>query len=199
MMIELSNLPQNFVALELRQQVGAYMQPLFSQNWKFFAPTPVSDDITVVARVRRCAHPGQCHESSWYAVSTPLLDSVKRNRLSSLGVIQIMLDNAAIEYRNSAIASDAAYVVSHGRRQRLRAVLPYRVNPVSAEVLLRTCAAAIRLREPDIRFDDIQVALYIYEFPRFSRRDEPDRPERDATLIPMEWRPYPNDIVPFVT
>jgi hypothetical protein len=197
-MIELSNLPENAIAIDLRHHVKSYVQPLFTQNWNLFAPTPVSSDVTVVARVKECTAPGACKLSPWFSISTPLLESVRRNRFSPLGVIQIMLDNAALEYHNAILKAPEAHVPgSHWKK--LVPLLPYSVNEIASEVMLRTSAASIRSRLPDASFSEIQIALYVYEFPRFSHRAEPDRPERDGALLTLQWKPYPADIAPFVS
>lgn len=50
-MAALSQAPLSPVKLVYGNRVAGYLDPYFSQNWQLFAPTPVSDDHGVLARV----------------------------------------------------------------------------------------------------------------------------------------------------
>ena len=46
----LYNAPANPVSQRYTKQVNWWMQPLFSQNWRLFAPNPISENVEVDAR-----------------------------------------------------------------------------------------------------------------------------------------------------
>jgi len=98
-MIELANLPNNALSLKFSPIVARYVHPLFVQNWNFFAPTPIDASVTVYARAQTCTG-RSCTVTPWYDISDPLIDSERQNRFSSVAMIQLMLSNAAIEYKN---------------------------------------------------------------------------------------------------
>jgi hypothetical protein len=171
------------------------VHPLFSQNWNFFAPVPISEDVTIQARAERCTGRGACVLTPWYDISDPLIEKIRHNRFSSLEIIQLMLSNAAVEFTNKAGGS------ALGRRS-IRGKNYYRngisdsVDPVDGTILSRSSAAALRLIYPGVRFSRVQFGLEVYEFPRFTKRQEPDRPQ-DASFFTTEWQPFPNNIATF--
>lgn len=48
----LYNAPANPVSQRYAKQVDGWMVPLFQQNWRLFAPDPMSQNVTVLARAR---------------------------------------------------------------------------------------------------------------------------------------------------
>ena len=189
--VEVTNLPLNPLQVEFAPAMDPWLHPLFQQNWNFFAPQPVDRDVTVLARTRACAtSQPRCLPSSWSNISSPLIDAVRRDRVGSLSLIELMLANAANEFSNRASAAS----------QRMhRAVLGQvddAVDPLDAVIILRTSAAALKAESPRQRFAGLQFALHVYQFPRFSRRDEPNHPQ-SGKLVTTNWVPFPNDIATF--
>lgn len=194
-LIELGNLPNNPISLQASPVVERYVHPLFSQNWNFFAPTPISLDVTVMARAEQCGAAGRCTLTDWIDVSDPLIDKVRADRLTSLEIVQLMLSNAAIEFQNKAAQAPYAHFHYKGKAY-YNPIVPDRVDFIDSVIISRTSAAAIRLMYPTTRFRRLQFGLATYRFPRFTRRSEPDRP-RDASFMQTEWTPFPNEITPF--
>lgn len=46
----LYNAPSNPVSQRYEQQIQGWMQPLFNQNWRLFAPNPLSENVSIQAR-----------------------------------------------------------------------------------------------------------------------------------------------------
>src|SRR5258708_632570 len=46
----LYNAPSNPVSQRYAKQVQWWMEPLFNQNWRLFAPNPISENVSVQAR-----------------------------------------------------------------------------------------------------------------------------------------------------
>jgi hypothetical protein len=194
-LIELGNLPNNPISLHASPVVERYVHPLFSQNWNFFAPSPISVDVTVMARAEQCGAAGRCTLTDWVDVSDPLIEKVRADRLTSLEIVQLMLSNAAIEFQNKAAQASYTQVVVRGKKY-FKPLVPHRVDIIDAVIISRTSAAAIRLMHPTTRFHRLQFGLATYVFPRFSHRGAPDRPQ-EASFMRTEWTDFPNDISPF--
>jgi uncharacterized protein DUF5819 len=62
----LYNAPANPVSQRYQKQVGAWMNPLFQQNWRLFAPNPISENVEVEARAS-LAPDG--HATGWFDLS----------------------------------------------------------------------------------------------------------------------------------
>lgn len=193
---ELGNLPENPIKVGMSKWINAYETPLFLQDWNFFAPNPIDGDITIFARVQPvCDYATKCSPSQWYDIEDPLIESIRRNRLSSLALIQLMLSNSAVELNNQIMGSKVMNWTAHGRSY-WRPIIPSQIDPLDQEILERTSASAIRGMNPNVRFAKIQVGLRQYTFPRFSRRNLPDR-QVAGRLFRTNWVAFPNDIAPF--
>jgi hypothetical protein len=62
----LYNAPANPVSQRYSKQVDDWMNPLFQQNWRLFAPNPISENIEILARAS-LASDGQATE--WFDLS----------------------------------------------------------------------------------------------------------------------------------
>lgn len=194
--VELGNLPLNPITVALSRVIDPYMHPLFLQNWNFFAPDPVSEDISVIARAKRCERPKACVMSAWFDVSDPMIESQRRNRFSSVAVVQLMLSNAAVELNNK-ITGDPSLRVKINGTDYIKSEIPMSADPVDEIIIVRTAASAIKSIDPTVRYDQIQVGLFTYKFPRFSKRLEPDD-IRSGSLIKTSWTRFPMDVALFV-
>ncbi|WP_142505906.1 DUF5819 family protein [Melghirimyces algeriensis] len=75
--------PDNPVKSRWWDSLYAYMDPLFAQNWKFFAPNPVSQhrEIWVKGRIRN--ETGQFQETDWKNITRPLIRQKQKRRIGS--------------------------------------------------------------------------------------------------------------------
>ncbi|GGU03396.1 MULTISPECIES: DUF5819 family protein [Streptomyces] len=71
--------PSNAISRAYSQQINAWVQPLFSQNWRLFAPDPQSVNRQVSARVGKTAPNGTTHVSDWIDLSSMDDSAVKHN------------------------------------------------------------------------------------------------------------------------
>lgn len=71
--------PSNAISKAYKQQINAWVRPLFSQNWRLFAPDPQSVNRQISARVGYTAPNGTTQVSEWIDVSSMDDSAVKHN------------------------------------------------------------------------------------------------------------------------
>ncbi len=194
--LELFNLPTNPISLDLREQLLNYVSPYFFQNWNFFAPHPVDQSEGLLIRARYLDARGGTRLTSWIDVSDPMFRSVAENRLTSMGLIELMLSNAVTDFMNSAHRDSTAQYTSRGHKY-YKLPLPASVDPIDSMIMARTGAATLRLLYPKTHFVAIQVAVYQETFPRFTNRFKKDSNVNSINVLPVQWQPY-EDVDPFV-
>jgi hypothetical protein len=195
-LVEFGNLPEDPIQVRLSTWIEPYVHPLFLQNWNFFAPSPISEDVGVVARAQTCTTGRGCTMTPWINISEPLVQSMRRNRFTSLELIQLMLSNAAVEFHNQLEKSPAAHLKKGGKTY-IKALIPESVDQIDAMIIERTSAAALKRMSPGTHYDFIQAGITDYTFPRFSKRAQAKQPE-NATLFAMNWHRFPREIATFV-
>jgi hypothetical protein len=70
LMVFLWNSPRNVVTDRLNRPVQAWMNPLFVQDWRLFAPDPWSNDVRVSAQALRIDDNGRAQKSRWVDLTT---------------------------------------------------------------------------------------------------------------------------------
>lgn len=96
-LIFLANLPPNYITSKFENEISAYNESIFFQDWHLFAPTPVSHDEFLLAKA--VFENGE--ESSWVNISKTLMTEMQKNRLSEKYVEQIMTANAVLRVGNN--------------------------------------------------------------------------------------------------
>jgi Family of unknown function (DUF5819) len=79
-------LPLNPIQLATHRVLGRTFARYFSQNWRLFAPDPVSSNDSLLAACLPPADtrtPGEIGASEWYDLSTPLWRAFEGNRLTA--------------------------------------------------------------------------------------------------------------------
>ncbi|HET6895931.1 MAG TPA: DUF5819 family protein [Candidatus Baltobacteraceae bacterium] len=187
--VELMNLPTNPIKLQYYDVLEAYVNPFFTQNWSFFAPDPIANDLSLFVRAQRRGADGKRLQSPWYDVTEALIDASNGKPLSPIGSENLALSSAVVQFVNAINKTPSATVVRNGEKF----VKPHiRTSIDSADALLMTriATAALLRHYGGMRLDRVQIALRFYKFPRFSQRRKPDRLQ-DGHLVTLEWQPAP--------
>jgi hypothetical protein len=134
--------PPNAISKAYKQQIDAWVQPVFSQNWRLFAPNPQSVNRQISARVRQTAPDGTTQVSGWIDLST-MDDSAVRHNVFPSHTAQNMLRQAW-----------NIYLKTHGHDDR-----PRSARAVMIEKYLRNIAADRVAAQRGGTFDSIQLRV----------------------------------------
>lgn len=180
--------PLNPLKLALDDEVMQYVNPLFTQNWHLFAPTPVNTSLSLLGKCRE-----QDVESEWldithgtlkqlrakpflqsHAYLAALQQNIMRSYVYGLDepdelLFNVCLEEPEIEYcRTRARASDKAREFASAGLARL------------------VTNACLDNGFPNV--DSVHIRIADLEFPRFSSRLLPDA-AGDARYADIEWQP----------
>lgn len=187
---QLVNMPTNPIKLEYYDALTTYVNPFFTQNWSFFAPDPIANDLSMFVRGERRAADGTLQITPWYDVSDALIQASNGKPLSPIGSENLGLSAAVVQFVN-AIDKTPSAKFTRGGTQYIRPNLNSSIDSADALVMTRIGTAALLRQYGSAHIDRVQVALRLYSFPRFTQRDKPDRLS-DGHLVLLEWQPAPH-------
>lgn len=168
-LIQLANLPINPLRATYRNQVEYWIHPMFTQNWSFFAPEPVSEDTDLLTRASYLDSRGVRTTTPWINVNTPLIAAVRQNRFSPLFLVEVTLANTVNVYDNN-VRKDPRSVLERGGRHYFKPETPASVDPYDEGILQRYAAASLQIAFPDKKMRELQIAIMHHRFPRFNDR-----------------------------
>jgi hypothetical protein len=194
-LIQLSNMPLSPLKLQYSDAIDRYVNPFFTQNWQLFAPQPIDEDLALMARGRfRDPHTGLAQTTPWLNVTEPLIDEVRKNRLTPMALVELAEANVVVDFKNQLPIDPRASFVRNGKRFQ-KSPLPADVDPRDMTALTRTGLAALEIAHPTLRFYQVQVGLSRYQFPRFTQRFRADAPDY-SDITAVEWQPA-NWVAPY--
>jgi len=183
----LYDLPNNPISARYRALTYAYVLPLFSQNWSFFAPTPPSRDDFLIARYRLAPdRHGVVRYSTWASLSLALNADVQANRFSPVEIVQLMTSNVV----NDMNPAFSRFVVRSLADTRL---VPIGRFPVEMQMLYREVMASRGLLPGTLRsarLDAVQIAVVHHLYPRFTERYVPDDLQGHNSVNYLPWVRY---------
>ncbi|SEC82965.1 hypothetical protein SAMN05428938_3089 [Streptomyces sp. KS_5] len=100
--------PSNAISKAYNQQINAWVRPLFSQNWRLFAPEPQSVNRQISAKVRYTAPNGTRRVSGWIDLSS-MDDSAVKHHVFPSHTAQNMLRQAWNSYLKTHGSDDQPY------------------------------------------------------------------------------------------
>jgi hypothetical protein len=192
-LVQLSNMPVGPLKLRLKPLLDSYVSPYFSQRWNFFAPTPPTYDLVLLARGRYLdPDTAEIENGEWVDVSDALIDALRKNRLTSLFHPEISLSNALVHFANNLSKNPRTFMEEEGRKY-LPAEIPADVDPFDMTVMRRTAMANLEITYPNIKFESVQLEVMIYTLPRFTERGKGLAEDPPAIALvawqPAEWVP----------
>jgi hypothetical protein len=187
--VEIMNLPTNPIKLQYYDILEAYVNPFFTQNWSFFAPDPIANDLSLFVRAERRGADGKMLQSPWYDVTEALIDASNGKPLSPIGSDNLALSSAIVQFVNAINKTPSATVVRRGEKF-VKPHITTSIDPADAMLMTRIGTAALLRHYGGMHVDRVQIGLRFYKFPRFTERSKPDRPQ-DGHLVMLEWQPAP--------
>ncbi|WP_457032331.1 DUF5819 family protein [Kitasatospora sp. P5_F3] len=134
--------PPNQLSQAYSRQINAWINPLFEQNWRLFAPDPESATRQVSVRTARTSRDGTRQVGDWFDLSAVDDSDVKHNVFPS-HTTQNMLRRAW-----------AAYLESHGSDDK-----PHSERARMLQEYLRNIAVERVAAHQDSTFDAVQLRV----------------------------------------
>lgn len=168
LLVVLSLTPDNPVKKQYQDRIQGYMDPLFTQNWKLFAPNPVSQHRSLAAQARIVdPRTGKTTESEWLDLSQPLIKQKQQNRLSSEALVTRYIISGIRDYHHR----------NEGRKQN------------GEKMLQRAASTALQQQWPEQEIQEIRFRTILQSVPPFDERHRDDD-SMQREYHESEWLPF---------
>lgn len=148
--------PANSFRYKHWNQIESYMSPLFTQNWKLFAPNPVNRHENIQVRFKYTNPQGKTVHSDWKAITLPIVKALQKNHFSP---------NARISGFASSVSHD--FVWRTGDRKKTA----QRDMKIFVQKIIKNNPTKFQVNG---KIDLFQIRVEVNEFPRFNKRELPD-------------------------
>jgi hypothetical protein len=187
-------MPLNPIKLRMAPLLERYMHPFFAQDWRLFAPDPISETRVLFLSCRLRQADGTAVETVWADVSTPWWDAQAHQRASAAWLSRPQ-DYAVQRYfdRGELLAQLERHRTAHDSPlNRLATELQIAEDErrtLATRMLARLGTAYCERWYGEGRTTATRFCLAVLRFPRFSERQLPDS-AGTLRYYPLEWLPY---------
>lgn len=150
--------------------IFAYMNPLFTQNWKLFAPDPSDQQLNMDMRVQYIDQSDKTRETDWYSITQPVIKELQHNRFSP---------NARFSEFQDSLINDYIWGDQDSKQTAFQSIQIYAAYQLHSG----------RFVVPG-KVTKIQIRAITNLFPRFAERNKPDSAGK-ITYYPSNWWNYP--------
>ncbi len=145
--------PNPMSASPVDNMAHRYVDPIFTQDWKLFAPQPVDSDVRVYARgwVENFDKP-------WINLTDPLTEAVRGNPFTALTLPKIILSKNALSLLNRLV--NQTHDESH-RKALIEAWAYPQRKPAELVALERTACSILHSHYSATRLTHIQIMITV--------------------------------------
>ncbi|PGT73591.1 hypothetical protein COD86_09790 [Bacillus cereus] len=159
----LYNFPLNPISNKYNDSIQHYMSPLFKQNWKLFAPDPVSTNNILYIRGEYKDKNEEFKKTEWIDASTPFNTIIHNNRLTPLRLVNSTKSSIIAEILNK-IDSDKDYL------EKLK------VNEAEDFIVLnRFSSNVLNEIHPNYKFLNVEKKIVVNLFPEYGKGKETEK------------------------
>lgn len=164
LMVLFFNSPENELSKPYKTLNKAYMEPIFFQDFKLFAPDPVTSNQTLYIRgTYRDRHKNGLH-TEWINITAPIASSIQENRFSSQQYIKTTVTHAVGTMVRAYFTDKKDFL------KRYRYTGDVRKLPYSMVVLNRLGSGELQKKYPDLQFESMDMKIEVERFPPYAKR-----------------------------
>lgn len=152
------NAPDNPITYYYDGMIQTYMAPIFIQNWRLFAPNPISTNNYLWVRGYSERSDGEESFTEWVNVSTPLVEEFHHNRFTPLRLALAQTTTAVVETLNKHSKDEDAY------KQEIKAAIDGESDYPFEIVILKNTSSMVLHQKYNQHYDKIHMRIYINEF-----------------------------------
>lgn len=157
------NFPLNPISNQYNLQIQNYMNPLFTQNWKLFAPNPVSANNMLYIRGNYTDEYGEIKQTNWIDATTPFNMAVHNNRFTPVRLVNSTRSSITTELLNQM----------DGKKDYLEKIEPNK--SVELIILNRFSSRVLNEIYPNYKFVDIEKKIVVNVFPEYGKGKETEK------------------------
>ncbi|QRX91155.1 DUF5819 family protein [Streptomyces noursei] len=177
-----SQMPLTPVKLRFLSFVNNYLQPYQTQNWRLFAPNPLSENRGILAR-GRCAN-GKTTE--FYDVTSRYIEAAQNSRFFPSRMSRLVTGNVLQLSGGDPVLDELR------EQQKTLHKRPLPETPLEKKNRKETVTFLSRYsltQMPQMcggRPDEVQVRVYVEKMPPWSKRNDP-KARSETKIQDMDW------------
>ncbi|UOX98879.1 DUF5819 family protein (plasmid) [Bacillus cereus] len=186
------NAPETPIKQMYFSQINNYMNPLFKQNWRLFAPNPISSNQHLWTRGEIINEQGEKSFTDWVNVSEPLITAVHKNRFTPMRLISATNSSVIGQVVNKYNRDPEEYKkdinISKSDLNKL---------PSDLLILHRIACDALKKSYPDAKFVNVENRIVISSFKEFtgindeeSKKEKKEGKEGNVLYLDIPTLPY---------
>jgi hypothetical protein len=145
------------------------MNPLFTQNWKLFAPNPANQQLNLDMRVQYVDSAGATRQTDWKSITLPVIKELQSNHFSP---------NARISEFQSSLISNYVWGEQGEKEEAFQSMQRY-VNYILDN----------KKYEVPGKINKIQLRAVVNRFPNYANKDKPDSAGKISYYVTNWWNP----------
>jgi hypothetical protein len=161
--------PANPLKSKQWETIFNYMNPLFTQNWKLFAPNPANQQLNLDMRVQYVDNAGATRQTDWKSITLPVIKELQSNHFSP---------NARISEFQSSLISNYVWGDKEEKEEAFQSMQRY-VNYILDN----------KKFEVPGKINKIQLRAVVNRFPNYANKDKPDSAGKISYYITSWWNP----------
>jgi hypothetical protein len=186
------NAPSNPVQAKYKKEINTYVDPLFTQNWKLFAPTPVttSNYFYVKARVKSNT---KVRTTEWIDIVDYMYKENHKNRFSPYNrLLRIPRGAYALQFQQDGTLISLMKKIKEGKLEPEKYEHLFDNDEKKAEeeraneILNRYAEAQLLKLFPDQEILQYKVLLVEKEPVPFSKKDDKNYKTKE-TYLELDW------------
>ncbi|SMO77153.1 DUF5819 family protein [Melghirimyces algeriensis] len=198
----LYNLPLNPVKLKYSSVISGYIEPLFTQNWRLFAPDPVTEKNRIYVRLKLKEESGKIRKTGWIDLTTFMIEKNQKNRFTPYNrLVRIQRGAVTAMTRKNDIVYELKDKVKEKKldEKKYKDIIQsdsddLRVK-LGKKMLNRYAQAYAKSLYPTATIEESQVLIKRISSVPYSKRNKSDYTPKE-TVTNLEWTPYQSDVAP---
>jgi len=208
----LFNSPVNPITYKYHHIIESYMTPLFVQNWKLFAPNPISSNTNLLVKGLYTEGDGEEKETKWLNVNELLVKKLQSNRLTPLRLSVAQISSSMIETMNEVSKDQAEKIELTEQTTSEKEHFPNKLEEESDEapsyvelveeaiegegiyprelIILRGASSEALYSKYNRHFDEIIIKINVERFPDYFDYITEEDTETENMYITLPKMPY---------
>lgn len=190
--IALYNAPSNPIQAKYKKEMSMYVDPLFTQNWKLFAPTPVttSNYFYVKAKLKNGS---ETRTTDWIDIVDYMYEQNHKNRFTPYNrLLRIPRSAYALQYQHDGTIVSLMKKIKEGKldadkyEHLIESDTQKSKEKEAIEILNRFAEASLLKNFPGEEIVEYQVLLVEKEPVPFSKKNEKNYKNKESYLE-LDW------------
>ncbi|QKG83854.1 hypothetical protein GXN76_04755 [Kroppenstedtia pulmonis] len=198
----LYNLPINPLKIKYSPIINGYMDPIFTQNWRLFAPDPVTHGNQVYIRLKLKTGNKEPKVTGWIDLTSFMIKRNQENRFTPYNrLVRIQRGAVNAMVRRDEIINKLSEKIKEDDldRNKYKNIIDNDLTRLQTKhakkMVNRYSQAYVKNIYPASKIEATQVLIKEIEAVPYSKKQNSNYKPKEK-VVTLDWVPYQNDIAP---